>query len=422
MTAPRRVVPLVALLSADTLSTTANAVTAIAVPLYAWQVTGSPLAVGLAGAVTTVPLILGGAFGGTLVDRIGRRTVGVVSDAASGLTVLAIPVLAALDQLPFAVFLALVFGGAILDLPGSTARSTQLPELAADAGLALPRALGLHAALHRTSSLVGAALAGLLLALGGPTTPLFASAACFAVSVLIVLLLVPRTRAVHPTDPADGEETGPATGAGYWRSLADGLRFAARHPLIRALIVLIVVTNAIDAAGMTVLKPLYAAGQNDDGALLGLLVAFFAGGALTGAALYGAVGHRLPRRATFVVCFVLAGAPPYAAMALDLPVPVVLTVVLLSGLAAGPLNPLIDTVLFALVPERMRGRVFGATGAAVSAAMPVGALVAGVATDAVGLTMCLAVAAAVYALVTIGSAVGGRWRALDEEPQPALTR
>lgn len=308
MTGTRRVGPLVALLTADTLSTTANATTAIAVPLYALHLTGSPLAVGVAGMVSTVPLVLGGAFGGTLVDRIGRRTVGLVSDAASGLTVLAIPVLATLSLLPFPALLALVFAGAILDLPGSTARRTQLPELAAAARLALPRALGLHAALRRSASLVGAGLAGLLLALGGPTTPLIASGACFALSVTVVLLLVP---AGPPADSAnrttDTEESVDA--AGYWRSLADGLRFAGRHPVIRAVIVLVVVTNAIDAAGMTVLKPLYAAGHDDDGALLGLLVAFFAGGALTGAALYGAIGHRLPRRATFVVCFVLAGLP-----------------------------------------------------------------------------------------------------------------
>ena len=77
----------------------------------------------------TVPIVIGGALGGVLVDRFGWRRSGIVADAASGLTVLAIPVLAGLGMLPFPLLLALVFLSNLLDTPGSTARTAQLPEL-----------------------------------------------------------------------------------------------------------------------------------------------------------------------------------------------------------------------------------------------------------------------------------------------------
>ena len=68
-----------------------------------------------------------------------------------------------------------------------------------------------------------------------------------------------------------------------------------RTPLVRAVVILVVITNTIDAAGLTVLKPVYAAGLGDDGAVLGAMLACFAGGALSGAALFSAIGHRIPR-------------------------------------------------------------------------------------------------------------------------------
>ena len=143
------------------------------------------------------------------------------------------------------------------------------------------------------------------------------------------------------------------------------------------------------------------------------MVALFAAGALTGAALYGWVGHRLPRRPTFVICFLLAGAPPYLAMALGLPVPVLLVVFALGGLAAGSINPLISTVMFELIPRSMRARVLGALTTGVSIGMPVGSFVGGVAIVQIGLVATCLIAASIYAVATLTPLIGRSWRALD---------
>ena len=104
--------------------------------------------------------------------------------------------------------------------------------------------------------MLGAGVAGTLVALFGPVNALYANAVCFAIAIALTLLLVPRD-APRTTSAADGEL---APGRGYFGQLAEGLRFVTRTPLVRAVVILVVITNTIDAAGLTVLKPVYAAG------------------------------------------------------------------------------------------------------------------------------------------------------------------
>jgi MFS family permease len=400
--APRRRLPILALFAAQLFSLSGNAIAMIAVPIIALTETGSPLAAGVAGVFATVPLVIGGALGGVLVDRFGYRASSIVADVASGVTILAIPVLWATVGLPFGVLLALVFLGGLLDPPGDTAKTVLVPDLAAWARMPLARAAGAQSTVQRTATMVGAGTAGALVALAGPAPALIVDAIGFAISALLVLCFVPRR---IPTAAPDGEAVTDGDGAEGTHTTGGfvaGIRFIATHPLLRAIVLLVTLTNAIDAAGMTVLKPVYATRVLGDPAVLGFMVGCFAAGALAGSALFGLVGHRWSGRPMFAVCFVLAGTPPYLAMALGAPLPVLLPVLVASGLAAGALNPMIATAMYGEVPDGMRARVFGATTAGVAASMPLGALLGGLAVDAFGITATVAGAALLY-LVLGGS-------------------
>ena len=85
----------------------------------------------------------------------------------------------------------------------------------------------------------------------------------------------------------------------------------------------------------------------------------------------------------------------------------------LAGLAAGALNPIIGTVLLEEVPPSMRARVSGAVSAGAWAAMPVGALAAGVLVEQVGLVACFVGFGVVYVLVTLLPFLPTPWRAMD---------
>lgn len=394
--APRRRLPVIALFAAQFCSLSGNAIAMVAVPIIALTETGSPLAAGVAGVFATVPLVIGGALGGVLVDRFGYRVSSIVADLASGLTIVAIPVLWATVGLPFGVLLALVFLGGLLDPPGDTAKTVLMPDLAELARMPLPRAAGAQSTVQRTASMVGAGAGGALVALAGPAPALIVDAIGFAMSAVLVACFVPR-RAVSSEAEAALAEPGSSTGG-----FVAGIRFITTHPLLRAIVLLVTLTNAIDAAGMTVLKPVYATEVLDDPATLGFMVGCFAAGALAGSALFGLVAHRWSGRPMFAVCFVLAGGPPYLAMALGAPLPVLLPVLAASGLAAGALNPMIATAMYGEVPDGMRARVFGATTAGVAASMPLGALLGGIAVEQFGIGPTVAACALLY-LVLGGS-------------------
>ncbi|GAA1525775.1 MFS family permease [Agromyces terreus] len=386
--ADRRRLPILALFTAQFFSLSGNAIALIAIPIIALQQTGSPLAAGVAGVFATVPLVIGGAFGGVLVDRFGYRLSSIVADLASGLTVVAIPVLAATVGLHFGALLALVFLGGLLDPPGDTAKTVLVPDLAALARMPLARAAGVQSTVQRTATMIGAGIAGAAVALAGPMPALLFDAAGFLVSALLVLAFVPRA-AVAATEA--GDEHDPSA-SGF----VAGIRFMVRSPLLLAVVLLVTLTNAIDAAGMTVLKPVYATEVLGEPALLGGMIACFAGGALTGSAAFGWFGHRWSGRVMFAVCFMLAGGPPYLTMALGAPLPVLFAVLVASGLAAGMLNPMIATAMYREVPDGMRARVFGAMTAGVAASMPLGALLGGLAVEHLGLVPTLVGAGCLY--------------------------
>ncbi|KKK04931.1 MFS transporter [Micromonospora sp. HK10] len=408
--ATRRRAPLVGLLGAHVVSLTGNMLTLIALPLYVLAETGSAAATGLTGAFATAPVVLGGAFGGVLVDRIGYRRASLLADVVSGVTVAAVPLLHATVGLPFPALLGLVFVSGLLDTPGQTARTALLPEAATAAGVPIERAIGWFEATERGGRLIGAPVAGLLVGLLGALPVLAVDAATFAVSALLVAVLVPRS-----LQPAAEPE---ATSGGYWRDFAAGLRFLLREPLLRAMVLLILVTNLFDATKSNVLLPVVATRELGGAGAFGLLVGAMGGGALAGSLLFSAVGHRLPRRATFVTAFAVAGAPPFWALAAAPPLPVVLAVFALAGFAAGAINPLMGAVELERVPPQMRARVFGVIGAGCWAAMPLGAFGAGVAAERFGTTAPLLAIGTAYLLVVLTPLLGGPWRNL-RRPAPA---
>ncbi len=122
------------LLAVQVVSRTGNVATTIAVPFVVLSRGGSATDVGIAAFAATVPIVLGGAFGGVLVERFGFVRSSVASDLVSAVTLLAIPLLAWTVGLPSWALLALVFLGGLFDTPGESGRRVLLPGLADAAG------------------------------------------------------------------------------------------------------------------------------------------------------------------------------------------------------------------------------------------------------------------------------------------------
>jgi MFS family permease len=393
--------PLLGLLGANAISVSGNVLTLLAIPWFVLQTTHSPARTGVTAAMETLPIVLSAAFSGTVADRVGLRLTSIGSDVCSAVIVAAVPLLHATVGLPFWQLLALVFLRGLCATPGETARSALLPDLAEHAGTTLERAMSGYDAVFRGARMVAAPLAGVLIALIGAPNLLVVDAATFAVSATVVALLVPR--------PPRTERAG----TNYLHDLRAGLRCVAADPLIRAVTVMCMMTNMLDAGYGAVLLPVHAERVLHSPQAYGLIIGTSGGCALAGALAFGAWGGRLPRRRTFLVAFVLCGLPRYAMLALAAPLPAILGVGAVSGFASGALNPIMDTALLQRIPAAMRARVWGVVVAGCSAAMPLGALVGGLAVQGTRLRTALWLFGGAYLAVTSWPLFGTAWDGLE---------
>lgn len=408
--------PLAAVLAANAVSITGNSLTLVGVPWFALETTGSPAKAGLVAFCATLPVVVSALTGGPVIDRIGRRRVSIASDLICALAVAAIPLLHYAGVLAFWMLCALMAVTGLFHAPGETSRYVLVPDLAKAAGTPLSRAASLFDAVSRGARMAGAALAGVLIALTGAEAVLLLDAATFGVSALLIAVEVRGLGAAEPR-----KASAPVSLTAYRRELREGCAFLVRHRLLLAVMLMVMLTNGLDQGWSSVLLPVHAKDNLGGPGHLGLLVAVFAGCALLGALLYGAIGHRFPRRALFTVAFLLCGLPRFAVAALvDGTVPLAVTMAI-GGLGAGMLNPILTTVMYERVPDELRSRVAGVSTAGVLLTTPLGGLAAGFVVEQSGLPAAMLTLGALYFLATLAPALFPAWREMDA-PLPEASR
>ncbi len=397
--------PLIALFGATTISMLGSILTLIAVPWFVLVTTKSATNVGLTAFCETLSIILAGFFAGTLVDRLGYKRTSVSTDIASGMAVALVPLLYYTIGLAFWQLLVLVFLSSFFETPGSSARAALLPDVASQAGMPLEQANALLQAIQRGTRLFGAPLAGVLIALLGTSRLLWIDAATFLMSAVIIAFALPRSSGTPAQEPPRR----------YVTELKEGLQFIFHDRLLFAIMVTVLMTNFLDAPFLSVIMPVYMRDRFSNAVDFGLAFAAFGGGSLVGAVLYSLIGHRLPRRSTFLGAFLLSGLP-FWILALFPSLVLTLGTIMFLGVATAPLNPIINTVNQERVPMGMRGRVFGTAVAGSQLSVPLGTVLAGYLLDLLGLHAVLVALATCYLIVTVSSFFNPVLRAMNVIP------
>ncbi len=401
--------PVFALLVANIVSLIGNSLTAVALPWFVLQTTGSAAQAGLVGFAQLLPAFVAGILGGSLVDTFGYKRMSVAADVVSGLAIGAVPLLYHTLGLAFWQLLVLVFIGAVLDVPGLTARRSALPELAKLAGIPLPRINASYEATQHIAWLLGPPLAGVLVALLGATNVMWVDAATFAVSAGAVAVAVPRIAPVR------------AAVQGHWRDeLLAGLRFIRRDRVLLAMAVVLAISNGLAGSMFAVVLPVFADDVFGSATDLGLMFAAGGVGSLIGVTLYGSVGLRIPRRWLWLLGF---GISPidWWVLSLEPSLPVVIAALVVTGVVTGPINPLMVTVRHERSPAELRGRVFASYSAIALAAQPLGMVLAGSLIEGVGFTPTILLFALAQQALAVGMIFVPAFRSL-EEPAPEQHR
>lgn len=384
----------IAYLASYLLSLLGNSIAAIALPLIVLQITGSALGAGAVAAATALPAVLAGLLMGVVIDRINRRTSSVVTDLVSAASIAALPLIDLLSGLNLGWFILFGIIGSLGDVPGMTAREALLPAIVRHSGIAAERLVGIREALGAVALLIGPAAAGTLMVLFDGSTVLWITAATSLAAALLTLLIPHRVGAIVTTDGVATD-----TRENSWTQLRDGWRVLLRSRFLVATTTLSLVSVVVLASLQGLILPVYFTLVEQPG-MLGFVLSALAAGMLVGGTIYAVAGTRGRRRAWFLTG--LIGCTIGFGIIAALPsVWIVFAGAFVVGLSNGLFGSLIGVLMIERIPEQMRGRIMGTQNAILTAAPPVGIVVAALITEYAGVYVAAIALVAVWLVAPI---------------------
>ena len=367
-----------------------------------WELTHSPVAVGVLGLCRFLPFTIFGLFGGVIADRLDyRRT--FMATQASAMTLSAVLAVLALTGSASVLLVDLIafLNGTVLVLDAPTRQSLTFQMVGRDE---LPNAVALNSSIFNASRIAGPGIAGLVIAGVGVGW-------CFAFNAVSFLAVLAATWLMRPGEliPLErGERPGVLAG------IREGLAFTRRAPRIRLVLLMLVVLATLCFNFNVLLAVLASQTLHAGPRTFGVLTASFGLGSLIGALITAASGRASWRAMVLGAAgfgtFVLLLAPAHS---------VVLCALLLA--AAGVCFTLYtansNSTVQLNVPDRLRGRVMGIYYYAWSGTGPLGNLFAGWLAARGGTTLAFSVAGtAALVMAAVGALFGttrGRERLAD---------
>ena len=324
------------------------------------SLTGSGVAVGATTALQFLPMLLFGAWGGLLADRMPKRRLLIITQTLMAIPAIGLLVVTATGiVVPWMVFLAVFLMGLVNAVDNPTRQSFVIEMVGADR---VVNAVSLNSVIVQAARIVGPAIAGLLIA-GFGVVP------CFAINALTFVAMIFALWRMDPRRLHAAPIAAPQRGA-----IRAGLRYVRATPELAVPLALMALVGTL-GFNFQVVLPLLAKFSFDGGATTyGVLVSAMAVGSIAGALVNGAHGRTGPRliaagALAFGVSALLSALMP--TLALEVPV------LALLGAAAVTFAATINSTLQLAVSPEMRGRVMALYSVVFLGSTPIGAPLVG---------------------------------------------
>ncbi len=157
------------------------------------KLTNSGFAVGVAAALQFAPMLLAGAWGGAIADRLPKRRLLTITQLAMALPALALFTLTASGAIALWMLYALIFARGVVLAIDNPARQAFLVELVGPERVL--NAVSLNSALINSARIIGPAIAGVLITTVGV-------APCFAVNAVSFLAMIVALRRMESSELA----------------------------------------------------------------------------------------------------------------------------------------------------------------------------------------------------------------------------
>lgn len=324
------------------------------------SLTGSGLAVGLTTALQFLPMLLIGAWGGLLADRIPKRRLLITTQILMAIPAVGLFAVTATGVVaPWMVFLAVFAMGTVNAVDNPTRQSFVIEMVGADR---VVNAVSLNSVIVQMARIVGPALAGILIAAFGVVP-------CFALNALTFLAMIfalwgMDTERLH-TAPVAPRAPG---------AIRAGLRYVRATPELAVPLALMALVGTLGFNFQVVLPLLAKFSFHGNALTYAAMVSAMAVGSIAGALVNGSHGRTGPRLIVAgALAFGLAGllAAVVPALAFEL---VALAVL---GAAAVTFAATINSTLQLAVAPEMRGRVMALYSVVFLGSTPLGGPLAG---------------------------------------------
>ena len=311
----------------------------------------------------TAPVAIGGLAAGWALDRFDRRKLMISDSLLRGAAFASIPAVELFGQLGAGQLYAVAVVYGLLRMVGLAGFPTLIPSLVpADQ---IDQANALEGVTYGLASLVGAGLAGLVVASAGPGPVV----AFDAVSYLVMALSLWSVRALSAPVRRPGPRRGREAAAGF-RMIA---RLALSNTVLRDTTIMFALFNIGDGA-LLVFLPHRALQLGLGSGGYGCLVAATTGGELLAGLFLSRRTWRAPLLASIIVAQITA-ALVAGLLAIQSTVVTVAALVAV-GMCASPMTAWAQSLRMRLVPPDAHGRLFALLRTTMQATPPAGAAIA----------------------------------------------
>jgi MFS family permease len=324
-----------------------------------YQLTKSPVYLGLLGFAFGIPTWIFMLYAGVVADRIPRRRLLIITQTCMMILAFVLAGLTFFQAIRPWHILLLSFGMGIANAFDAPARQAFVLEMVEPADLT--NAIALNGAMFNTATAVGPAVAGVTYALFGP-------AWCFVINGLSFIAVIAALVAMRLKPFVARDSV-----ASVAKDLREGIRFVLSHKMIRALIATIGVVSGFGLAFATLVPAWAVKVLGGDATTNGLLQSARGAGALLGALLIASLG-RFEFRGRLLTLGTFAFPGLLIVFSLIHWLPLSLATLVGVGVAQIFIFNLCNSLVQSQVPGDLRGRVMGIYSMVFFGLMPLGAL------------------------------------------------
>ena len=374
-------------LTGQIISTIGTWMQSVAMPWLALQLTHNAFLVGLVLAAQFTPVLLGSQFGGVVADRYRKRTVLLITQALFTIPSFALFAVSATGRAQFWMVVVAAIATGTINLFDVPSRQSFLIEMVGKQDLM--NAIALNSSVFNLASVIGPAVAGLLIAAVGVPICFLANSVSYLGAIVALLLM----RELPALARAGQEQP-------FFARIVEGASYARREPVV-GLLLLVVAVFSLFAMNRLTLIPFFADQVLGVGARgFGFLLGSMGLGALAGALTLAFNPSASDPRRQFWMAMIWVAA--LLAFSISRVFAISLVTLFIAGYCQLTFVATANNRIQTITPDHLRGRVMALYAQALIGVGPLGSMQAGALATLLGAPWAMAIGAVTAGLVVLG--------------------